>query len=131
MKLITRDTDYAIRALCLIAKNKNKLIITTDLVKKTKIPRPFLRKILQILNKNGILNSYKGSGGGFVLAILPERIYLIDLIKIFQGPLQLNECLFKKKICPNRRACILRKKINAIEEQTISQLKNITIGSLL
>ncbi|MCX5702041.1 MAG: hypothetical protein NTW64_03570 [Candidatus Omnitrophica bacterium] len=44
MKLITRDTDYAIRALCYIAKNKNEIISVRELVTKLKIPRPFLRK---------------------------------------------------------------------------------------
>ena len=131
MKLITRDTDYAIRALCAIAKSSGKIVKTDVLIKETKVPRPFLRKILQILNKNGILNSYKGQAGGFVLAYWPEKIYLIDLIKIFQGPLKLNECLFKKRACPNRSACVLRSKINLIENHVIEELKNITIGSLL
>ncbi|MBU2258562.1 MAG: Rrf2 family transcriptional regulator, partial [Candidatus Omnitrophica bacterium] len=67
MKLITRDTDYALRALCFIAKNKDKVTPAPELVAKLKIPRPFLRKILQSLDKNGLLKSYKGKGGGFVM----------------------------------------------------------------
>ena len=55
MKLITRDTDYAIRALCFIARFKKKIVSVSELVKVLKIPRPFLRKILQTLNKKRIL----------------------------------------------------------------------------
>lgn len=131
MKLITRDTDYAVRALCQIAKEKNKIISVHDLVEELKMPRPFLRKILQTLNKKGLLKSFKGKNGGFILAIPPEKIYLVDLIRIFQGPLKLNECVFKKRLCPDTNVCILRQKINGIEEQVLLQLKTINITSLM
>ena len=131
MKLITRDTDYAIRALCYIAKSKVDIVSVVSLVKELKIPRPFLRKILQILNKKRILKSYKGQGGGFSLAVAPNKIFLVDLINIFQGRLKLNECIFKKSICPNIKTCKLKKKIDAIEKYVISQLKDITISFLL
>jgi len=131
MKLITRDTDYAIRALCYIAKAKGQIVSASLLVKDLKIPRPFLRKILQKLNKKGILKSHKGLGGGFTLAARVDNILLADLIKVFQGGVNLNDCLFKKKPCPNRQCCALKKKIDAIQEQVVAQLKSITIGKLL
>ena len=129
--MITRDTDYAVRALCFIADNKQEVVPVSVMVKKLKIPRPFLRQILQVLNKKGILESHKGSGGGFRLAILPRQVFLTDLIKIFQGPLKLNECLFKKKICPNKDTCVLREKINSIEKEAIFKLSSITLASLI
>jgi Rrf2 family protein len=131
MKLITRDTDYAVRALIFISKQKEKIVSVRRLVNELEIPRPFLRKILQRLNKKGILKSYRGLGGGFRLAIAPKQIFLLDLIGAFQGPLQLNECIFKKKICPNRNVCPLRRKINLIEREVASRLKPVTIENLL
>jgi len=131
MKLITRDTDYAVRALSYIAKSKKELVSVEELVKKTRIPRPFLRKILQILNKKKILQSFKGKGGGFKLAILPANIYLFELIKIFQGPFNINKCTFKQRICPDMKTCPLRKKVTQIEKNVLSELKSITIGSLI
>jgi Rrf2 family protein len=131
MKLITRDTDYAVKALLFFAKSKRKVVSVTDLVQALRIPRPFLRKILQVLNKREVLKSRKGQGGGFELSLPPQKIFLSFLIEIFQGPFQLNECLFKKNICPDRATCPLRPKINSIERLVISELKSITIQSLL
>ena len=131
MKLITRDTDYALRAICFIAKSKKKIISVSELVKELKIPRPFLRKLLQVLNKKGILKSHKGQGGGFQLNGPANKIFLVDLIVIFQGPLKLNECFFKKLRCPNINSCSLRKKIEGIENYVVRELKTITINSLL
>jgi Rrf2 family protein len=131
MKLITRDTDYALRAICFIVKHKERVVSATELVKNLKMPRPFLRKVLQTLNKKGILESHKGQGGGFLLAKAAEKILLVDLIRIFQGSLRLNECFLRKIACPNMRTCVLRKKICSIERYVIAELKSITIASLL
>lgn len=131
VKLITRDTDYALRSICFMAKSKEKIVSVSGLVEVLKIPKPFLRKTLQILNGKGILKSYKGLGGGFKLVLPANKIFLLDLIEIFQGPFKLNECFFKKVICSNTKTCILRKKMNAIERYVLSELKSISIASLL
>lgn len=131
MKLITRDTDFAIRALIFMAQHKEIKTSVSELVRELKIPRPFLRKILQILNKKRILKSYRGQGGGFLLATSADRIFLVDLIEVFQGPLKINECFLRKKICPDVRTCILKKKIEQIEEYIGSELDSINIASLL
>lgn len=130
MKLITRDTDYAIRALCYIAKHKKRIMPVADLVKTLRIPRPFLRKILQRLNKEGLLTSYKGMGGGFRLARSAAKILVTDLMKIFQGPVKLNEHIFKKGACPRIRTCALKKRLDVIEKSVITELQSITIASL-
>ena len=131
MKLITRDTDYALRALCYIAKNKGELSSTAELAKYLDIPRPFLRKILQALSRKGVLKSYKGNSGGFILMKDPSRVFLTDLIKIFQGPFILNECSLKKHPCPNIKRCFLRKKITKIEGYVLKELKGISVACLL
>jgi Rrf2 family protein len=131
MKLITRDIDYALRALIFIAQRKEKIVSVSELVAALKIPRPFLRKILQILHKKGVLKSYKGFGGGFLLAKPAKKIFLVDLIEAFQGEFSLNECLFKKMPCSGIATCVLRKKIDSIEGYVVSRLKSITIASLL
>jgi Rrf2 family protein len=131
VKLITRNTDYAVRALCCIVEQKEEIISVSQMVKCLEMPRPFLRKILQTLNKEGLLNSYKGKGGGFSLALPPEKISLIDVMKIFQGPVRLNECKFKKSDCPYISNCLLKKKIDETEKEVIAKLKAITIASII
>jgi len=131
MKLITRDTDYAIRALCYIAKGKDELVSVSELVRELNIPRPFLRKILQILNNKGILNSHKGKGGGFSLALPPDKIFLNKLLEAFHGPLKLNECFLRKDICADVRTCVLKRKVADIERRVRDDLRSISIYSLL
>lgn len=131
MKLINRDTDYAIRALRYMAEKDKKIVSVSDLVRDIKIPRPFLRKILQTLNNKGLLKSYKGKGGGFQLAHKPDRIFLTDLLEIFHGPLDINECFLKKSVCPDMKTCIFKRKIETIKKYVFSQLRAISVASLL
>ena len=131
MKLITRNTDYGIRALSFIAKEKGERVSVPELVKALKIPRPFLRKILQLLTKSGFVRSYKGIGGGFSLAKAPGKIHIVEVAETFQGPMNLNECFLKKIACPNRKMCYLKKKIDKIEKNVMSELRAITIGELI
>ena len=131
MKLMTRNTDYAVRAVCYMAKKPQGVISVTELVKKLKIPRPFLRKILQMLTKSGLAKSYRGIGGGFALAVSPGEIFLADLMKVFQGQVSLNECIFKKKVCPHKKTCPLKRRIDAIELRAQEEIGSITILSLM
>ncbi|MBN2097535.1 MAG: Rrf2 family transcriptional regulator [Candidatus Omnitrophica bacterium] len=131
MKLITRDSDYAIRALCFIAKSKNRIVNVSELTAQLKIPRPFLRKILQTLNKNGLLYSYKGKAGGFELAMRPNKIFVLKIMQIFQGELKLNECFLKKAPCPNVKRCKLKKKVDKIQEYVFRELKVVSLSYLM
>ena len=130
MRLVNRDTDYAIRAINYIAHSENKIISVSEIAKELEIPRPFLRKVLQRLNKKEVLNSYEGRGGGFSLTVPIDKIFLVDLINIFQGPVKLIECLFTKGTCPDARYCVLRGKIERIEDFVIKELKTLTVADL-
>jgi Rrf2 family protein len=130
MKLITRDTDYSIRALNYIACNEGKIVSIAELVRELETPKPFLRKILQLLSINGILKSYKGKNGGFVLAREPDKIFLLDLMQIFQGKFKISECIFKKNKCPNQEYCLLKTEIDSIEKMVLEKISAITLKSL-
>ncbi len=131
MKLLTRNTDYAIRAICHMAENRENVFSAADLVDKLKIPRPFMRKLLQELNKNGLLESYRGRGGGFKLAADPKKIYIYRIAEIFQGRLILNEHIFKGEPCPRQARCNLKARLDEIEKIVISEIKAITIASIM
>ena len=131
MKLINRDTDYAIRALLYMAQKPERLVSVQELVDEAGVPKAFLRRILQQLGKAGILKSIKGKGGGFTLAVSARRIRLSKVIEILQGKVSFNKCVLKKKICPNKKTCPLRKKILKIEKNVVEELQVVTIASLI
>ncbi|MBU0469061.1 MAG: Rrf2 family transcriptional regulator [Candidatus Omnitrophica bacterium] len=131
MKLITRDTDYAIRAIRYIAQSGKPIVSVSEIEKALNLPRPFLRKILQTLQKSGVLTSIKGNKGGFSLDKNYKKISLVDVIKVYQGDVSFTDCLLKQEVCPDIAKCVVRKKIKAIEKMVNIELNKITIDSIL
>lgn len=130
MKLITRDTDYAVRILCYLVGREERIPVL-EMVRDLKIPVAFLRRITQRLSKGGLLTSTKGLNGGFVLSVKPEKIRLLDVAEIFQGSFQLNDCLFKKKVCPNRQTCFMRRQLLDIERYALAKLTSLTVADII
>ena len=128
--LINRSTDYAVRALKYLAE-KNKEASAAELTKELSLPRPFMRKLMQTLGKGGFVKSRKGRSGGFSLIKRPEDIGLMELIKLFQGPVCLNDCIFMNKTCHNWKKCFLRKKLGEIEEYAFLVLARITLKDIV
>ncbi len=131
MKLFTKETDYAVRALLVLAKDKDSFLSARRISKVQNIPYYFLRRILSKLIKHNLVESREGSGGGFKIVKDPAWVGIKDLIKIFQGNIQLTECVFRKRLCQNRKNCVLRKEIKRIEEIVDKEFKGITLAKLL
>lgn len=135
MKFITRDTDYAVRALVFMAhvlQNKKRKLVTIDeIIQREHLPERFMRRIFLRLAKNKIVFSYKGKSGGFTFLVKPARIKLTDIIRIFQGDIDLAYCFLKGKVCPNTRICKIRKRIKSINPMLIKEFNKITVASLL
>ncbi len=131
MNLLSRDTDYAVRALIYMATHEQGLVSTADLDRELKLPRPFMRKTLQTLQKAGYLSSVKGNRGGFKLVMPPAKIRLIDLMQVFQGNISLGDCLFKKKLCTCVATCPLRREVKDMEEMVTARLKAVTLADLI
>ena len=83
-------------ALFVTLLNKKKIVKVAELVRALGVPRPFMRKILQRLSKEKILKSSKGQAGGFKLKLLPAKIFIMQIMHIFQGQVGLNKCFLKK-----------------------------------
>jgi len=131
MNILSKETDYAVQALIYMINVEEEVVSVADIEKNLILPRPFLRKILQILSKNHILESIKGNKGGFKLIKKPLDLRLTDIMKIFQGKFSINECIIRNKVCKNRKFCKIRKKLNMIEVNLFEELKRITILSLI
>jgi Rrf2 family protein len=131
MKLLTKESDYAARALMHLARPGKGFVSSSDIARKEKIPLYFLRRILRTLIKHDLVESREGVSGGVRLKAKPSGIRIADLIRIFQGEIRISECMFRRRICSNRRTCVLRKRIGRIEEMVTREFENITIAGLL
>ena len=131
MHLINKDTDYAVRALLVMAGANGDYVSSRQIAEAQDIPLAFVRRILQTLVREGLAESREGVHGGVKLIKEPGMIRLSEVIRMFQGEIHLSDCMFRKKLCPNRPSCVLRKRLGVIETKLVEEFKWVTIQTLL
>jgi len=129
--MVSKETDYAVRALVNVALEGNSYKSSRKIAKQESIPYPFLRRIISVLKKKGFLLTKEGKDGGVKLKRKPENIRLSDVILSLQGRIDVSKCIFRKKICRRQSGCRLRKKLAEVEKRIISEFKDISIRSLI
>ena len=132
MKVFRKEADYAVRTLlCLAMRGGADFVSATTLSKELGLPMNFLRRICSTLIKEKILETREGKGGGVRLVKSPADVTVLQLIELFDGKTELSDCTFRKKLCPNRKICVLRKRILSIEEHISREFAAITIQTLI
>lgn len=85
---ISAKADYAVRAAIeLAAERENGHIKGEKLAAAQKIPLRFLENILGELRHAGLVQSQRGSEGGYWLSREPDDITLAEIIRAVEGPL--------------------------------------------
>ncbi len=103
---LSKGAEYAIRGLVYIAGKKGADVAYVEEIAMARgIPRAYLSKLLQSLAKKGLLKSYRGQEGGFVLARNAREITLLEIIEAVEGQIYFNECLVRNGLCDREEIC--------------------------
>ncbi|MBI5588265.1 MAG: Rrf2 family transcriptional regulator [Deltaproteobacteria bacterium] len=97
MLQITREGEYAFRAVLYLASRPVGLLSrVSEIAEAAEIPSSYLSKIMRRLCAAGLVKSYRGPKGGFVLARPAESITLREAIEAVEGPISSNPRLVAK-----------------------------------
>jgi Rrf2 family protein len=131
--MITREADYAIRALLSLARedDKTRFVSTRELAEKNEIPHRFLRKIVKKLVEGGLVVSKKGSSGGLLLARPAGEITLLQAVTAMgKTCAKLNSCLGEEEKCSRDDFCPVHDQLKKIQQTLDAQLNFITFAQL-
>ncbi len=91
---ITRAGEYGVLGLmCLARRPVGTVVMIDEVSREERIPKSFAAKIFQSLVKGGLIKSVRGTGGGFALVKLPEKITVLEVIEAIEGKIALQRCL--------------------------------------
>jgi len=129
---ITRQADYAVRAVLHLARTGNtERAATSAIAKEQKIPPSFLAKIISQLSVAGLLHTARGARGGVSLAREPKDISLLEVVEAIDGPIQLNECVQGNGVCSFENNCPIRAVWCDTQDELVKRLKGISFGDLV
>jgi Rrf2 family protein len=121
---ITRQADYAVRAVLYVAKlGVNQRTATRQIAQEQHIPPSFLAKIVAQLSIAGLLQTSRGARGGVMLAKKPEEISMLEVVEAIDGPILLNACVNNEKACNFGENCPLRAVWCNAQDDLIKRLK--------
>ena len=129
--LFTKKVDYSIRAIVYLStKDNNKPIYLREISEAKGISRQFLAKIFPDLMRQGLVKSFRGIQGGFMLAKPPSEITLSDIIQAVRGPIAISKCLQKEQQCDLDKTCKIQDIWKKAQENLMEVLDRTTIADL-
>lgn len=133
--MISKKTKYGLKALTYIARHQEEMVPIALIAEQENIPHKFLESILLLLRKSGFLGSKKGKGGGYYLLKEASNIYMVDVMRILEGPIAPVACVSlnyyeKCDDCADETTCSLNKLMIQVRDANLEVFRNTTLEDL-
>ena len=105
--MISTRGRYALRVLVDLAENQETGYVTLkEIAERQEISEKYLESIVKELVKARSLEGLRGKGGGYRLGQPPEKIGVLDVLKLTEGSLAPVACLAENaKLCSRASSC--------------------------
>jgi len=134
MLKISRLTDYGLLATVYLARKAGEIVAAREIAGFYHLPLPMITKVLKTLHAGGIVQSYRGSGGGYSFDGDPDIVTLGQIIETLEGPWDLVECESfddaGHAVCSIRVACPSRRFMFGINRAIKGAFEQVTLGDL-
>jgi len=132
MDVLRRNTDYALRAMVNLAEHYGEEPVSTrDIARAEDISYELVCKLMQKVHNAGLVKSSMGPNGGFALSKKPDKINMLEIIEVIQGPLSLNRCMLEGYVCPKKDNCAITVELAKLQKYVSNYLGGITLDELL
>jgi Rrf2 family protein len=105
--MLSTTSQYALRALCHLARQSGEAVLGRDLAQAVEIPANYLSKVLLTLRNAGLVDTSRGSGGGYRLRKPADQISLIDVVELFEEISRTRPSCFlgRTRLCSETTPC--------------------------
>ncbi len=131
--MLSQKCKYALQALLLLAREPSQdLLLVSDIAERERLPKKFLEAILLELNRNGLVRSRRGRGGGYALAKPADLITFGQVVRIIDGPLAPLSCVSvnyyrRCEDCRDEMTCEIRKVMRRVRDAIASELDGTSL----
>jgi Rrf2 family protein len=92
---VSQKLEYAMRAMIELAQRRDEAVLVParEIAERQQVPLRFLEQQLGALSKAGLVESFRGAGGGCRLARDPAEITMADIADAIEGQIFPMFCL--------------------------------------
>lgn len=130
MLKLSKLSDYATVLMTAIARDPQQTHTGLGLAERTHIPTATTAKLLKTLAKGGLLESLRGSRGGYRLARSAERITIADIIHALEGPIAVTACASHGGACNIETNCATRANWRLINHAIREALEAVSLAQM-
>ncbi|MFV2011212.1 MULTISPECIES: RrF2 family transcriptional regulator [unclassified Micromonospora] len=127
MKL-NRSTDMALRVAMFAAASRTRTTVD-DLAARLALPRSHVAKVVQRLQRLGVLVTVRGRAGGTAFAPAAAEMTVAQVVRAFEGDGEVVSC--EQPACPLRAGCRLRVELRRARAAFLTALDEIRLGDLV
>ena len=129
---INNETDYAFRIMRTLAKC-DSITDAKTVSDLTGLPQRFTLKILGKLVSGGLVISKKGASGGYALSRPADKITLLNILEVIEGPIVISKCLSEDFVCRHDGGsencdCFFNRVFDEINITIANKLKSVTVA---
>jgi len=131
MLRVTKLTDYATVVLSALADAPERVHNAAELAELARLELPTVSKLLKTLTQAGLVQSFRGSAGGYRLAKPADQISLIQIVEAIEGPLGMTECSGEHSSCEHETHCGVRSKWLRINDVVATALRGVSLAEMM
>lgn len=130
MLRVTKLTDYATVVLTVLAARPGEVLSAGELAEQSGLEIPTVAKVLRPLARAGLVEGFRGAGGGYRLARDAAAISLVEIVEAMEGPLGMTECSVHPGTCGIEKSCSVRANWRRINDVVADALRDVTLAQM-
>ena len=123
-------TDYATVIMSYLAQNPGTVHAASELALVVGISSPTALKVLKTLARAGLLQSQRGTKGGYQLTRPASQISVADILQAMEGPIGLTECGSSPGACVRESRCGVRTNWQRISQAVGEALARVSLAEM-
>jgi Rrf2 family protein len=128
--MISQSVEYALRAMVTLAQRDPNPCTSQGLAEITRVPGPYLSKLMRALVRSGLVHSQRGPHGGFELMKKPKQLTIWDVVESVDPLRRIRECPLGLKD-HGRALCPLHRQLDDSMAMVEETFRNIRLSDLL
>ncbi|MDO5037720.1 MAG: Rrf2 family transcriptional regulator [Tissierellia bacterium] len=130
MRLSTRSR-YGLMAMEILKDYYDKEVVSVSAIAEEKnISTSYLEQLFSLMKKSKLVESTRGSQGGYRLTRPPEEITIGEILNALEGDLEFSCCEDDRMICHQKEACRTKEVLDRIESAIAGVTDSITLADL-